>query len=188
MSEVLVLNTDAQPLSMVPFSVITWQTAIRLAYQEKVRVVHEYEHWQVRSPSVTMKVPSVVMTSKYVKWNRMVKFSRTNILLRDNYTCQYCNNSSLPAHELTMDHVLPRSHGGRTNWTNIVTACHPCNRRKGNNPNVKPKIMPERPSYYDLIKKRTGFPILIRSQDWLNYVVWPEHMIEFKPPKRSIPK
>jgi len=59
-----------------------------------------------------------------------VRFSRENVYLRDGYRCQYCGHA-VPAHELTLDHVVPRCEGGETNWTNVVAACGPCNRKKG---------------------------------------------------------
>ena len=129
MSDTLILNADGNPLSVVPLSVVTWQTAIRLAYQDKVRVVNEYEDWEVHSPSVTWKVPSIVMCADYVKWSRQVKYNRSNILLRDLFTCQLCG-ARPPISQFTLDHVVPRVHGGKTNWTNIVTACKKCNHAK----------------------------------------------------------
>ena len=179
MSDVLILNQDAQPLSVVPFSVVPWQTAIRLAYQDKVRVVHEYADWEVRSPSTTLKVPSVVMTTEYIKWNRLIKYSRGNILLRDNYTCQYCGLDCVnQTYELTLDHVVPRAHGGKTNWTNIVSACKTCNHKKGDNKKIVPKKMPTKPSYYELMAKRMKYPLLIKDRSWLLYLQWPEKLIQ----------
>ena len=184
MSDTLILNADGNPLSVVPLSVISWQTAIRLAYQEKVRVVQEYEDWEVSSPSVTWKVPSIVMCSDYVKWSREVKYNRTNVLLRDMFTCQLCGDKP-PVSQLTLDHVLPRIHGGKTNWTNIITACKPCNHAKGSNKNIKPKVMPQKPNYYELCAKRMKFPITIRDENWLTFLAWPENLVEFRPPRKG---
>jgi len=179
MTDVLILNQDAQPLSVVPFSVVPWQTAVRLAYQDKVNVVHEYEDWEVRSPSTTLKVPSVVMTTQYIKWNRMVKYTRNNVLLRDDFTCQYCgDNHAKSTDELTLDHVVPRAHGGKTSWTNIVSACKPCNHGKGDNKKIVPKRMPTKPSYYELMAKRMKYPLIIKDESWLLYLQWPEKLIE----------
>ena len=184
MSDVLILNADANPLSVVPMSVIPWTDAIRLVFQEKVRVVHEYEDWEVSSPSVTWKVPAVVMCSEYVKWNRMVKYNRTNILLRDLFTCQLCG-SKPPASLLTLDHVLPRIHGGKTNWTNIVTACKHCNHSKGSNKKIVPKKMPTKPNYYQLMANRQRFPLTIRHESWMPYLNWPEDKIELRPRRKT---
>lgn len=185
MSDVLILNKDGQPLSIVPFSAVSWQTAIRLAYQDKVRVVHEYEDWVVRSPSTTMHVPSVVMTSDYIKWARQIKYNRSNVYLRDDFACQYCGSKDEPLSKLTLDHVVPRKHGGKTNWTNIVTSCHPCNHKKGDNKKIVPKKMPQRPNYYELMAKRMKYPLVIRDESWLMYLAWPEELIQIvKPNKR----
>lgn len=184
MSDVLILNKDAQPLSMVPFSAIPWQTAIRLVYQGKVRVIDEYQDWSVCSPSTTLAVPSVVMTSEFIKWNRMIKYNRSNILLRDGFACQYCGNSKEAANRLTLDHVVPRTHGGKTNWTNIVTACQRCNHAKGANKKVVPKRMPVRPSYYELMAKRMNYPLVVRDESWLPYLSWPAELIQLVKTKR----
>lgn len=184
MSDVLILNKDGRPLSVVPFSAVSWQTAIRLAYQEKVNVMHEYENWIVRSPSVTMNVPAVVITTEYLKWNRQIKYNRTNVLLRDDFRCQFCGVEP-GASALTLDHVVPRASGGRTNWSNITTACKPCNHKKGHNPKIVPKKMPHRPNYYELMAKRMKYPIIARDESWLPYLEWPEELIQLRKPKKS---
>ena len=84
----------------------------------------------VRSPSTVMPIPSVIRLRRYVRRPRAhpVPFNRRNVLRRDFYTCQYCG----ARHELTIDHVTPRSKGGRHVWENVVAACRDCNQRKGN--------------------------------------------------------
>lgn len=183
MTDVLVLNKDAQPLSMLPVSVIPWQTAIRLCFLEKVRPLEYYPDWVVRSPSTTLRVPSVVITTDYIKWNRIVKYNRQNIYLRDNYTCQLCGEKPGLA-ALTLDHVVPRSKGGKSNWTNMVTCCKRCNEKKGDNEAIVPKKMPVKPSYYEMVGKRQRLPLRVRDQSWLDYIIgWPEDTIEICPPK-----
>lgn len=184
MSDTLILNKDATPLSIVPMSIVDWQTAIRLAYQDKVRILHSYEDWEVRSPSVTWKVPSVVMTTDFIKWTRAIKYNRTNILLRDDFTCQLCGKRP-PLSLLTLDHVLPRIHGGKTNWTNIVTACKDCNHKKGSDKRIRPAKMPVKPNYYELMAKRMKYPIIVRDTNWLMYLRWPEELVELKPPRKN---
>lgn len=185
--DVLVLNADGNPLSIVPLSVIPWQTAIRLAYQDKVRVMCEYEHWKVRSPSVTMQVPSVVITTDFIKWNRQVKYNRTNVYLRDLFTCQLCGEKDLPVSMLTLDHVVPRKHGGKTNWKNMVTACRRCNHAKGDDHTIVPRKMPERPSYYELMAKRMQYPVFIKDEAWLQFLAWPEDKVVMRIPKENRP-
>jgi len=97
----------------------------------KVEVVEEYEDL-IASVNLVIRMPAVVRLLRNVRVQRSgVKFSRFNVMLRDGFTCQYCQRT-LPVRELTCDHVLPRTRGGATGWENIVTACRPCNERKGN--------------------------------------------------------
>ena len=77
------------------------------------------------------QLPSVVALKEYIPQNRRPPFTRFNVFLRDRFACQYCR-AAAPAPELTFDHLVPRSRGGRTAWANIVTACTRCNLRKGN--------------------------------------------------------
>jgi len=78
-----------------------------------------------------IRVPRVIILITFDRFpRRAVRFSRLNVLLRDNHTCQYCGEK-LPRQRLNLDHVIPRSRGGLTTWENIVTSCHECNRRKG---------------------------------------------------------
>jgi len=116
---------------MLPHRIIPWQEAITLWYLGKVDVLEEYDDI-VASPSVSMPLPAVVrLRRQVVGVRRGVKFSRANVFSRDGYQCQYCANKK-PRSELSFDHVLPRTHGGRTGWENIVTACRPCNLKKRN--------------------------------------------------------
>jgi len=122
-----VLNASFEPLHIV-----TWQRAIQLLFQGKVEVVEESDH-EVRTVRFTIKVPAVLRLLHYIpltKKKEIVRFSRVNIFIRDQNTCQYCG-SSFPDSHLTLDHVLPIVQGGKKGWENIVTACKPCNQKKG---------------------------------------------------------
>lgn len=127
MSHALVLNASFEPLHIV-----TWQRALQLLFQGKVEVVEESDQ-EVRTVRFTIKVPAVLRLLHYVPLKRkkeIVRFSRINIFLRDQNTCQYCG-SQFPRSHLTLDHVVPIVQGGKKCWENIVTACKPCNQRKG---------------------------------------------------------
>lgn len=125
MQTALLLNTSYEPLR-----VISWKKAVTLFFMGKVEIVEEYDH-QIRSISIAIKAPAVVRLLSYAKRHRGIPpLSRANIFARDNFECQYCS-VSLRANEATLDHVLPRSKGGTTTWTNIVTCCSKCNRKKG---------------------------------------------------------
>ena len=113
-----------------PHKVIAWEAAVTLLFLDKVDVVEEYEH-TIASPSVAIRAPAVVRLKRALRsMKRGVKFSRVNVMTRDGFRCQYCGDRRALS-ELTYDHVVPRSKGGRTDWDNIVTACRPCNARKG---------------------------------------------------------
>lgn len=85
----------------------------------------------IHSPSFRLRVPDVILLTRYTRVPpRTVKFNRRNIYLRDNYQCQYCGCKPC-REELTIDHVNPRSRGGRSTWENVVLACQDCNSRKG---------------------------------------------------------
>jgi 5-methylcytosine-specific restriction endonuclease McrA len=176
--DTLILNSDGLPLSMLPVSMVDWKVAMRLVALEKVIVLHEHNDWSVRSPSKVYPVPSIVMTTDYVRWNRQVKYNRNNVFLRDNYTCQYCIIKMSRAN-LTIDHVLPRSLGGGTTWDNVTTACTRCNSNKGNNRKIVPNIKPRKPTYYELISKEQQKVLTVKDIAWLNYISWPDQNIKY---------
>lgn len=124
-TQTLVLDQGYAPVEVVP-----WQRAVQLLFLNKVEVIEEYDR-DIRSTYLVIKIPSVVrLLRKFRRQCKPVKFSRVNIYGRDNYTCQYCAKRWMIS-GLTYDHVVPRAQGGKTTWTNIVTACSDCNTRKG---------------------------------------------------------
>lgn len=169
MPNTLLLNADAQPLSIVPLSAIDWQSAVRYIWLDKVRVLHEYEGWEVRSPSKTMRVPAVIMLNEYWQPKNRVRFNRRWVFLRDNYTCQYCTEELSPK-QCTIDHVVPVSKGGKTTWHNVVTACYSCNNSKGNNGKIRPAIEPEQPNYWMLASNRKKKEWSVPHPSWLDYL------------------
>ena len=168
MSDTLLLNTSGQPISQFPVSVIDWRRAVKLYFQDRITVLNWYEDWEVHSPTTIMKVPATIMTKKYHNVKKAVRFSRFNVHMRDSFTCQYCGTSET-FKELTMDHVLPRSQGGKTCWTNIVSACKTCNRDKGSEL-WSPRRTPYEPSTYQLAALRSRFPFQVKHQSWLDYI------------------
>ncbi|MEX7220543.1 HNH endonuclease, partial [Pseudomonas aeruginosa] len=88
--------------------------------------VATYER-EVRSANFALKLPSVIALKQFVRPSQFPAFTRFNLFLRDKFTCQYCGK----LRDLTFDHVVPRAQGGRTTWENVVTACSPCNLKKG---------------------------------------------------------
>ena len=169
MADTLVLNADGQPVSLLPPSTIQWKEAITYLWLEKVHVLEWYDDWIVRSSSWETRVPAVIMLKDMYRRRRNPRFSKYNVHLRDMFVCQYCN-SKFSQKELTLDHVHPISKGGRTSWENIVSACNPCNSRKGNKINIKPKRMPYRPTYYELANNRKLIEFDLRHPSWSNWL------------------
>lgn len=181
MSHTLVLNADMNPLGLLPVSALSWQDAVRALWLGTVTPLHDYLDWRVHSPSHDYFVPSVVITKTYVKTRRNVAFADSMIYLRDGYQCQYCGKT-FPERLLTMDHVHPKSMGGKKSWTNIVAACGPCNNRRGTNTRIRPKNMPQRPSYHEMAERRRQHPLVIPDAAWLPYLNWSNNNINIVPP------
>jgi 5-methylcytosine-specific restriction endonuclease McrA len=143
---VLVLNRSWQPIQ-----VTTVRSAVTRVYQGSARFVdpetyatHAFESWKdaaqfsqdavrfLRGAGWTMAVPEVIVLRHYNGFRRQrVRFTRRNVYARDDDTCQYCGRV-FSTKDLSLDHVIPRSRGGRSTWENLVVACHRCNRRKDN--------------------------------------------------------
>ncbi len=169
MSDTLLLNSNYEPISVLPLSVINWQHAIKLMYLGRVTVLETYPNWIVRSERLALNVPSVAVTRDYFHFKKTVKFSRYNLYLRDLFQCQYCSDV-FDYEELTIDHVVPRSAGGKTNWLNCVTSCKACNYRKGSLHNIRPMHAPYRPDYYNLVKKWQEMPFTVKQESWNKYL------------------
>lgn len=165
-SSVLVLNKFYTALR-----VISARRAFVFLAKDYAEVIHKsngrfetyrFDHWieesrtngreltdYVHTPSLQIMVPRVIRLLEYGKMpRRELKFNRKNILVRDNYQCQYCgakprqerdklrpeghrDGKKYPLSAMTIDHIVPRSRGGTTEWTNAVTCCHKCNTKKG---------------------------------------------------------
>ncbi len=120
---VLVLNLDHSPVA-----VVTPQKAIVLLLLEKANCLSTYELLEIRTVSRSFAYPAVIRLAHYKNIPyRGVLLNRVNLFRRDRGTCSYCGSKR----QLTIDHVVPRSKGGKSNWTNLVTACHRCNVQKG---------------------------------------------------------
>ena len=167
----LVLNADFRPLSYYPLSLWSWQETVKAVFLDRVNIVSEYDR-HVRSPNFEMKVPSVVSLKVYVKPAIYPAFTRFNLFLRDRFQCQYCGNSE----DLTFDHVIPRSQGGKTRWDNVVAACSSCNLAKGGympeEINMHPNQKPYRPTVYELHRNGRLFPPNYLHESWLDYLYW----------------
>jgi 5-methylcytosine-specific restriction endonuclease McrA len=170
----LVLNADFRPLSYFPLSTWNWQDAVKAVFLDRVSVLSEYDR-EVRSPSFSMRLPSVIALRDFIPSARMPAFTRFNVFLRDGFTCQYCEQKR-NAPELTFDHVIPRARGGRTSWENVVTACGVCNLRKGSKLprecNMIPRQEPRRPTSWELQDRGRGFPPNFLHESWRDFLYW----------------
>jgi len=181
MRHCLVLNADYTPLSCIPISSVGWKDAIKMAYLGSVDILETYSDWAVHSPSITISVPSVIVNRKFLKKKTSVRFSRGTLLLRDNFTCQYCHDH-LSLSQMTIDHVVPRVRGGTTKWENVVSSCYSCNSIKGHRTTMKPAVKPAKPDYHTLLSNARKVPIEIPDASWIPYLGWEEHLITIRPP------
>ncbi len=170
----LVLNADFRPLSYFPLSVWSWQDAVKAVFLDRVSVLSEYDR-VVRSPSQEFRLPSVIALKDYIPAARKPAFTRFNVFLRDNFSCQYCLDR-LPTHDLTFDHVIPRCRGGRTTWENVVTACGSCNLLKGSRLprecRMHPRKNPMQPTTWELQENGRAFPPNYLHESWRDYLYW----------------
>jgi 5-methylcytosine-specific restriction endonuclease McrA len=142
-SSVLVLNSLYQAVQITGV-----HRAFRLFYAGRARALapdfraYDFENWcdlpvgidddVIRTPTRSIRIPRVIQLVHYDRVpHREVRFTRRNIFYRDRSRCQYCGKI-YAQRDLNLDHVKPLSRGGRSEWTNVVTACVPCNGRKGN--------------------------------------------------------
>ena len=174
----LVLNADYTPLSYLPLSLWSWQDTLRAVFRGTASVLSTYTDHVVRSPSVEIVLPSVIVLKTYVQQNRKGQqapaFTRRNLFVRDGFSCQYCQQK-FQTHELTYDHVVPRAKQGGTSWTNVVTACKHCNARKGhrllkNIPDMDLAVEPKVPTWAELQRRARQFPPRHVHEDWSDYV------------------
>jgi len=166
----LLLNADGLPVSYLPLSVISWQDSIKYMVLQKARVLESYDNWTVHSPTWSTAVPAVMILLEYEQRKKTLRFSKQNVFLRDDYTCQYCG-LQVNRKTATLDHVLPISLGGKTVWENCTTACGKCNAQKGNKSGIKPKSKPNKPNYYNLVEKRKKLEYDLRHPSWKDYMV-----------------
>lgn len=161
-ANVLVLNKDYQPLS-----VCSVHRSVKLLFLDKAEMLHDYPERTISTVSEEFSYPSVIRLRRYINipYNKIV-LSRHNIMKRDGKKCQYCGSS----HNLTIDHVLPKSRGGKDTWENLITACDTCNVNKGNRTpkeaNMPLKSKPFRPIHITFLQSILGTV----EDDWKPYL------------------
>lgn len=181
-AHVLVLNRLYQPVN-----VTDWRRALVLLYVGAVRVLDreyrlfdfstwadlsaEYGEDTVGMVNRRIRIPRIVVLQTFDRLPRSnIRFSRHNIFSRDDHTCQYCGRKYVRA-ELNLDHVLPRSQGGKTNWENVVASCIPCNSRKGGRTPAQAGLRlvraPRKPTWAELVHPPR---FRARYREWLPFL------------------
>ena len=159
----LILNA-----SYLPLGICNSKRAICLYFLNKVDILMNYDH-HIHSPSMQMKVPSVIKLRKYVSFNSLdIVLNRKNLLMRDHSSCQYCGSKS----NLTIDHIIPKQKGGNDSWENLIIACSPCNSRKGNRSlleaNMKLMKAPKKPNRFIYFNQY----ISQKNEGWKEYLFY----------------
>jgi len=143
-----------------------------LWFQDKVEIIEVHDAF-VRSVRNRFQLPSVIRLKRYVRIREhpKIRFSRENVYIRDGHRCQYCMDKFHPK-DLTLDHVVPASKGGGKDWTNIVTACRPCNQEKANQTLEEAQIslrrLPFEPKW--LPSLRLSISPIDAPEEWLTFL------------------
>jgi 5-methylcytosine-specific restriction endonuclease McrA len=167
-SRVLVLNASFEPIN-----VCTARRAVILILKGVALAEESSSAW-IHSSRVSVPMPSVIRLMEYIHIPFERKsLSRKNILLRDHNTCQYCAKV-FPPPDLTLDHIVPRSHGGDSTWDNLVASCRACNNRKGSrSPEDAGMRLLKRPQAYNLHVNRQIIRYLGRADaTWRKYLFY----------------
>jgi 5-methylcytosine-specific restriction endonuclease McrA len=162
-TKVLVLNASYEPLSICDA-----RNAVLLLFCGKAMMVASHPEHRIRTVTESYPLPSIVRLTVFVQVEyRSTALSRKNLFRRDGFRCQYCGGKEA---ELTLDHVIPKSRGGEESWENLVTACKPCNSKKGNRTPAEAGMTllkkPSRPSHITLMRQHY-LPV---SDEWKPYL------------------
>jgi 5-methylcytosine-specific restriction endonuclease McrA len=185
-SPVLILDKNYQPIKIGSAKV-----AVMLLFSDKALVLdssyntYDIEEWisyssvmnqndlpVIKSAKVDLIVPEVIVLPNYIRkphHGKRLRYSRMSIFRRDNFTCQYCG-IEFKRNELTVDHIVPKSKGGRSTWLNIVTACKPCNWKKADRTPEEAKMLilnsPKIPTWRDSVDLPTG----LKKEIWDSFL------------------
>lgn len=175
----LVLNANYLPMTTWPLSLVTGQEAVKAVFRGRATVVEEWDA-VFRSPSMEIRVPKVIALHEYAPISAEPKFCRRSILLRDGFRCQYCGER-FTSPELTFDHVVPKARGGKTEWTNILSACILCNKLKRDRPadwsgkkgsGLRPLKAPRQPTTMELLRAGLKFLDPEIREDFASWLYW----------------
>ncbi len=160
---VLLLNGSYEPLN-----VCSLRRGIELIYLGKAELIHSYDGKVIRAESMAIPRPSVIRLKYFVKIRRgELPLTKRNILRRDGHTCQYCGAKG---EVMTVDHIVPRSQGGKDDWENLVCACFSCNHLKGERTpeqaGMRLTRKPRKPSHIHLLLAQIPIP----DNRWKSYL------------------
>jgi len=163
----ILLNSDYSFLGFVP-----WERAICMLVKGKVEVL-KYTSKVVKNfeGTISMKIPAIMKLVKFIRtlFRTKVPFSKKNVLVRDNFQCAYCGVTSK---NLTIDHIVPKSRGGQSNFENTVASCKPCNAKKGNKlpseVGMYLNVRPHQPTINEFIAKRVSSKMMDDIMDVIN--------------------
>lgn len=164
----LIVDHQCRPLQVLP-----WQRALCLTLTERAEALILYDI-EIHTINRSYPIPSVVrMTQVLARGNHPARLTRVNVLTRDSHRCQYCG-TKITMKGLTFDHVIPRSKGGKTSWTNIVSACGTCNHNKGDQTPEQAGLTlrrkPVRPTWSTIVGMR-GFLCLDPHPTWHPFLI-----------------
>lgn len=174
----LILNADNRAIG-----VLHWQKAMILLYRintgsVSAQVLNYHVSDVVKLADGDIQTPSVIKINEFKNiYSKKIKFTRKNVFCRDNYTCQYCGKN-FDRSKLTYDHIIPKSriknNSSFTNWTNIVTACQKCNRKKANRTPDEAQMTllkkPKVPQYSSKFLTQHILQSTIDSKDWIGFL------------------
>ena len=167
MRQALLLDRNYMALSLV-----SWKKAIRLLVTGKAEGIGDASLVRIPYSSGNFSIPSILRLLVVIPWKAhlgRLKFGRKNMLIRDDHKCQYCG--SKVGHDASIDHIIPKSRGGQTDYSNCVTCCQPCNNIKADKTpeeaGMKLMRKPRKPTFLTLHKYFTENP----PEEWRNYLI-----------------
>jgi len=164
MTQCILLNSDHTFLNIVD-----WKRALCLTIKGKVQVLKYSQRIVKSSEGLEMKVPAVMKLIRLIRtlYRNKVPFSKKNVIVRDGFRCAYCGSDR---EKLTLDHIVPKSRGGKTNFENCVACCKPCNNRKGRSTprevDMYPKVKAYPPTISEFLRlkvQRLGINEVLRD-------------------------
>lgn len=167
----LVLNNQYMPLSLFPLYTIPAEDAITRYLTDSCNVVEWYPDEIGTVRDLKLQWPSVITNYHGHTFVKDVRLKKESLFYRDHCMCQYCGEP-LTISSMTYDHLIPRAAGGKHTWDNVVASCKRCNNQKGDSlsPKWKPRQKPFVPDFFQMVKIRSKFPIVIDDPSWEKFL------------------